>query len=124
MADTDLRTLERARLKGDLRAHVALVALRERLGLPKEIPEVLDSYGMGQIFGAGGVEECHWGGDKPRAVPPGSSVPTDGFARWDVKAVHGFQEGENEGPHWMALVELWDGRWAFLDGSCDYTGFD
>ena len=90
----------------------------------KPIPHELASYGFGEIFGAAGVESCSWGGGTPRAVPPGSTVSTEPFARWDVKTVLEFNEGEPDNDSWSCLVELNDGRWAYLDGSCDYTGFD
>lgn len=33
-------------------------------------------------------------------------------------------EGENDGADWHWLVELADGRWAYINGGCDYTGWD
>lgn len=33
-------------------------------------------------------------------------------------------EGENDGPEWLAVVELQDGRFAVMAAGCDYTGWD
>lgn len=62
--------------------------------------------------------------NRPEAVPPGSSVSTDGFTQNDVAQVIAASEGENDGDHWLALVWLKDGRCAFLTAGCDYTGWD
>lgn len=42
----------------------------------------------------------------------------------DVATIHRWSEGENDGPPWLAVGELRDGRWFYLEASCDYTGWD
>ena len=57
----------------------------------------------------------------PDTVPPCLATP---FKRADVYQVLEIQEGERDGDHWRVLVLLKDGRFAYLDGWCDYTGWD
>jgi hypothetical protein len=49
---------------------------------------------------------------------------TEPFTRDDVAEVLASAEGENEGPDWIAIFRLNDGRFAFLAAGCDYTGWD
>lgn len=44
--------------------------------------------------------------------------------RKNVTRVIASSEGENDGPAWLIVVEVNDGRFAFLNASCDYTGWD
>jgi len=32
--------------------------------------------------------------------------------------------GENDGPAWHWIVKLYSGGFAYIEGSCDYTGWD
>ena len=61
----------------------------------------------------------------------GNTEPTEGFTGSragftmdDVKVVLASDEGENDGQNWIAVLELKDGRFAFLEAGCDYTGWD
>lgn len=49
---------------------------------------------------------------------------SDGFDINDVAEVINESEGENDGPSWMMVGKLNDGRYFFLDAWCDYTGWD
>ena len=40
----------------------------------------------------------------------------------DIVRVLAYDEGENDGSHWIALLELKDGRYGALRVWCDYTG--
>lgn len=123
MSDEFLRKLERARAEGDMAAHNAIKAYRERRNMDPEIPPELLSYGFEQSFGACGIESSYCSKD----IRPGLDPNFDDlrpFERRDVKRVIAAAEGENDGPNWIALMELWDGRFAYLEGGCDYTGFD
>lgn len=42
----------------------------------------------------------------------------------DVEEVVAAVAGENDGPDWIALVRLKDGRFAKVFAGCDYTGWD
>lgn len=46
------------------------------------------------------------------------------FKREDVKRVLLMSNGDNDGPDWIGLFELNDGRYAGLSAGCDYTGWD
>lgn len=46
------------------------------------------------------------------------------FNLFDVERVLAVVEGENDGPDWHWVVQLKDGRFAYLQGGCDYTGWD
>lgn len=46
------------------------------------------------------------------------------FDLLQVKRVVAVVEGENDGANWHWVVELNDGRFAYLQGGCDYTGWD
>jgi uncharacterized protein (TIGR02996 family) len=54
---------------------------------------------------------------------PGSNIATTGFSECSVRRIIGIREGANEGPNWVCVGELWDGRWFALDAGCDYTGW-
>ena len=63
-----------------------------------------------------------------RPAHPGAKVDArtslDRFRLDDVRAVLAKKAGANDERPWLAAVELWDGRWAFVEASCDYTGWD
>lgn len=45
------------------------------------------------------------------------------FTRTDVKRVIAHADGDNDGPDWLMLGELHDGRFFFVYAGCDYTGW-
>lgn len=51
-------------------------------------------------------------------------VPTNAFTRDDVCRIIAMEDGENDGPDWVGVFELKDGRFASIRAGCDYTGFD
>ena len=53
-----------------------------------------------------------------------SECSKDGFGMHDVAEVLAWSEGENDGPSWLMVGKLNDGRYFFLDAGCDYTGWD
>ena len=55
---------------------------------------------------------------------PGHECPLVEFDLDDVERVIASSAGENDGQHWIALVELADGRLCFVSAWCDYTGWD
>lgn len=52
-----------------------------------------------------------------------AEVDTSGFTRDDVTKVHALVAGDNDGPDWVAVMELSDGRFAYVSAGCDYTGW-
>lgn len=47
-----------------------------------------------------------------------------GFGIDDIERVFGVVEGENDGPSWHWILSMKDGRFIYLTGGCDYTGWD
>lgn len=50
--------------------------------------------------------------------------PQDGFMVADIAMVLAVVEGENDERDWRWVLELIDGRIVYLQGWCDYTGWD
>lgn len=48
----------------------------------------------------------------------------DGFTVDDIQKVLAVWEGENDEDDWRWVLQLKDGRFVFLQGGCDYTGWD
>lgn len=47
------------------------------------------------------------------------------FNGWgEIDTVIASDDGCNDGPNWIALFQLHDGRYLFLSAGCDYTGWD
>jgi len=46
------------------------------------------------------------------------------FNLLDVERALAVIEGEHDGPDWHWIVVLRDGRFVYLTGGCDYTGWD
>lgn len=60
----------------------------------------------------------------PVAVLTNNAVSTEPVTREDVVEIIAVEEGQNDGPHWIGVFRLRDGRYASLDAGCDYTGWD
>ena len=85
---------------------------------PGEIPSILDDYNWEESF--------KYASSPTLAVPPTHEdyqKPQPGFTRKDIKHVISMAYGENDGDDWILVVQLWDGRFAFLEAGCDYTGW-
>lgn len=50
--------------------------------------------------------------------------PQDGFDVASIESVLAVWEGDNDGDDWRWVLRLKDGRFVFLQGGCDYTGWD
>ncbi len=46
------------------------------------------------------------------------------FGIADIAEVIHITEGENDGPSWVGVFRLNDGRFGCVDAGCDYTGWD
>ncbi len=57
-------------------------------------------------------------------LTPGATVSNAPYTREDVKEIYLLIEGENDGPEWIGVFLLNDGRFVALHASCDYTGWD
>ncbi len=58
------------------------------------------------------------------AVPPGCGVDCTPPSRTDVAEVVAAANGDNDGPNWIGVFRLHDGRWLVASGGCDATGWD
>jgi hypothetical protein len=50
--------------------------------------------------------------------------PQPTYAREDIAEVLAVWQGENDGDDWRWILRLNDGRFVYLKGGCDYTGWD
>ncbi len=84
----------------------------------------LDTYDWREAFGYAGEPDTCAGNDPavPRAVVDGVSVAP--FTREDVAEIIAMREGEHDGDSWRIVVRLNDGRFAYLEAGCDYSGWD
>lgn len=80
-----------------------------------------DDYGWGEVFGEGSGGNCN---KKTDPCPPGSDVDCTPPSRADVVEVIASANGENDGPEWIGVFRLRDGRFLLAYGGCDYTGWD
>lgn len=81
----------------------------------------LDTWDWQAIFGfieSDGVRQVL--SDGTSSAPEKSLV----FTRDDVVEITAMVEGENDGPSWIGVFKLANGRYAFAEGGCDYTGWD
>lgn len=59
-----------------------------------------------------------------RRAAPHIEVSEAPFGRLDVVEIIALRVGKNDGPNWVCVGRLADGRWFALDAGCDYTGWD
>lgn len=89
-------------------------------------PDLLNDYDWILAFQYAGdfeSDHTHWG-EKSVSACIETSTDTSPVLRRDVTRIVASAEGENDGPNWLIVVELRDGRFAFLSAGCDYTGWD
>jgi hypothetical protein len=41
-----------------------------------------------------------------------------------VEEILAYRNGENDGASWIGVFKLYDGRYLYATGGCDYTGWD
>lgn len=87
------------------------------------------NYDWEEAFGyAGESGTCavsYQGGPDIRRASPTKDEPSRAtFTREDVEHIEALSEGENDGPDWLCMGRLRDGRWFLLAAGCDYTGWD
>jgi hypothetical protein len=61
--------------------------------------------------------------DPERVITAPESLSISRFERDGVKRVIAMESGDNDGPEWVGVFELWDGRFASIRAGCDYTGW-
>lgn len=88
---------------------------QEALNKPGTIPEPFQDWDWEEVFKYAA---------QPRVAGSGPHDPDAlGFSREDVKQVISYDNGENDLEDWVALMQLWDGRFAYIEAGCDYTGW-
>lgn len=89
------------------------------------LEQIQNSYDWREAFGyAGEPETCaarYNGGPDVQSMDDAASTP---FDLSDVAHIEHHAEGENDGPSWIAVGRLNDGRFFYLSAGCDYTGWD
>ena len=81
-----------------------------------DIIDMKDDYNWKEVFGVGDHME--------QSIESVDDCPTDQFEMDDIKFVVASREGENDGEDWVAVCQLYDGRWLAAYGGCCYTGWD
>ena len=85
--------------------------------------DLKDSYDWKEVFAYASGVPSYGSSATPGAV--GEAPPsTEPFNIDDVEEVLHAVEGENDGPSWVIVVRLKDGRFGSINASCDYTGWD
>jgi hypothetical protein len=113
--DTRLRELERCAGQS-LCAYAEFHCARARTGLP--LPEEMRSVGYDWSAVFDGSSRTSQ--NRIDTVGPTSAAPV---SLGDVVYVAGMDAGERDGPQWVALVLMADGRWIHITAGCDYTGW-
>ncbi len=88
------------------------------------IPAALDDYAWSEVFGVCGDPAAQHTTFDMSSCRPGDTTPTTPFGRHNVVEILASQEGDNDGPDWVAVGRLDDGRWFAVRAGCDYTGWD
>ena len=82
-----------------------------------------DNYDWPEAFGFAGGQPNAYNCGVPEAIP-GESCSTEPFGLDDVAEILGSVDGDNDGPSWVCVGRLTDGRHFTLRAGCDYTGWD
>lgn len=88
------------------------------------LPAEIRGYDWHHVFECVGSAEGNSYNTPSVSVCQGSSAKPDEFNRSDVKQVIAVADGEHDGPDWIGVFLLKDGRFAFVRAGCDYTGWD
>jgi hypothetical protein len=92
----------------------------------RDLQDFLDDDDWRDAFGeAMGVEpNAYCTGRKPARRILGYTGSDEPFTRADVARIIAISDGVNDECDWIGLFELRDGRFGFVRGGCDYTGWD
>jgi hypothetical protein len=88
------------------------------------LAEMLTDYDWREVFASAGIEDNAGNTGGTPQPAPGYAGSVESFSRADVAEVIASVNGENDERAWVCVVRLRDGRFAALEGSCDYTGWD
>jgi hypothetical protein len=84
----------------------------------------LDTYDWEEAFAYASGVSVSGDAQIPISTINDDDVSVTPFTREDVKELIAHDLGENDEAEWIALMELKDGRFAYLRAGCDYTGWD
>ena len=79
----------------------------------------IDDGDWAEAFGEG-----HDISEKPTPAICCPTISVEGVSREAVEEIVALENGENDGPDWVGLFRLKDGRFVTVEGGCDYTGWD
>lgn len=77
------------------------------------LEDMKNDYNWKEVFGYG----------QPTRVLGDDVTSTDSFDLEDVEVILGSYNGENDGDTWIAVGQLKDRRYFFIEAGCDYTGW-
>lgn len=80
--------------------------------------DIQNHYDWEEAFGEGS------GGNTDQEVESHDGTDRSRVLRADVARVIASVNGENDEDSWIAVCKMKDGRYACIEGSCDYTGWD
>lgn len=102
---------------------VLLIEIQEKAMPVIEITmdELQQSYDWEEVFGEGSGGNCT---NETDPCPPDAKIDTSPPKRADVTEIIAAVNGDNEGPDWIGVFRLKDGRYLVAQGGCDYTGWD
>jgi len=88
------------------------------------VPAKLAGYDWQHVFAYAGEPDAGDGSANiKRAADHLPDVSLEPFSRWDVARVVAMEDGDNDGPDWVCVGELKDGRYFAINAGCDYTGW-
>lgn len=77
-----------------------------------------------EVLGYAGKDATYASNAKP-PTPVGEDPPHgEPFGMNDVIEIIAADPGENDEQEWVCALELADGRFAYIEAGCDYTGWD
>lgn len=84
----------------------------------------LDDDDWACVFAYAGESDGHsYGSANIDRAEGDAEVSVEPFTREDVAEIIAMDDGCNDGPDWIGVFRLNDGRFAFVSAGCDYTGW-
>ena len=79
-----------------------------------------------EVLAYAGKDPCLQGQQPAPSPSPvtDSTMDCAPFGMADVAEVLHAREGDHDGPSWLVVLRLNDGRFAYIEAGCDYTGWD
>jgi hypothetical protein len=84
----------------------------------------LDNYDWAEVFKYAGGKANEWSeGVGPPGACLGFTGSVEACEREDVAEIIAMQDGANDGPDWIGVFRMKDGRFLAVRAGCDYTGW-